>query len=306
MEVNRVSWRIVHVSNVDQLSLQLDNLKVVQNDLDVKIPLRDIFALVIEDLTCKLTSRLMVELSKNNILVLLCNQKYLPECVIHPVSGHFGQYRQMMRQLKWPSPQKKLLWKFIIFQKILNQAIIMERCFVESHRIEKMHALASSIEIDDRTNIEGQAAKIYFNSFFYDGYTRSNVDLIENAALNYGYSILHSAIARTIVAKGLIPGLGIHHRGDRNPHNLASDLIEPFRPIVDYFVIKYPPESYLTKEYRIKLINLLHAKILIDNKSQTVIRAIEICINSLFDYFETGKSEKLKFPSLEKLKLHEL
>src|SRR5690625_1413534 len=130
-EENRVSWRVIHVSKVDQLALQLDNLRVTQGDVDVKIPIRDIFALVIEDLACKLTSRLMVELSRNNVLVLLCNQKYLPECIIHPVSGHFGQYRQMMRQLKWPSPQKKLLWKFIIYQKILNQAIIMERCFVE-------------------------------------------------------------------------------------------------------------------------------------------------------------------------------
>ncbi|MGM8211178.1 type II CRISPR-associated endonuclease Cas1 [Virgibacillus sp. W0430] len=301
-----MSWRIVHVGNVDQLSLQLDNLKVVQKDVDVKIPLRDIFALVIEDLACKLTSRLMVELSKNNILVLLCNQKYLPECVIHPVSGHFGQHRQMMKQLGWTDSQKKELWKLIIHQKVTNQANVMQRCSVDDYRIEKMNELLRSISPGDRTNIEGQAAKIYFNSFFEEGYTRSNLNFIENAALNYGYAIIHSAIARTVVAKGLIPGLGVHHRGDRNPHNLASDIIEPFRPIVDYFVIKHPPEAYLTKEYRIHLINLLHAKVVIDNKVQTVIRAIEICINSLFDYFETGKSTSLKLPDLEKMKLHEL
>ncbi len=303
--MSRVSWRVIHVSNVDQMSLQLDNLRVMQGDIDVKIPLRDIFAIVVEDLTCKLTSRLMVELSKNNILVLLCNQQFLPECVIHPVSGHFGQHRQMMKQLKWSEDRKQKLWQFIIKQKVHNQMLVMKRQLVEVHRVEKMAELTTSIEPGDNNNVEGQAARVYFNSFFGDGYTRSNQNFIENAALNYGYAIFHSAIARTVVAKGLIPGIGIHHKGDRNPHNLASDIIEPFRPIVDYFVIRYPPDGYLTKEYRINLINLLHSKVMVDRKSQTVIRAIELCLNSLFEFFETGKLERLQLPNLEKLKLYE-
>jgi CRISPR-associated protein Cas1 len=300
-----VSWRVIHVSNVDQLALQLDNLRVIQGDRDVKIPLRDIFALVIEDLACKLTSRLMVELSKSNILVLLCNQKYLPECIIHPVSGHFGQHRQMMKQLDWSLMRKEQLWRMIIRQKVLNQAYVMHKQHVEYQRVDKLLELAEFIEPGDHTNIEGQAAKVYFNSFFIGNFTRTNPDYIENAALNYGYAIINSAIARTVVAKGLIPGIGIHHKGQRNPNNLASDIIEPFRPIVDYFVIKNPPEGYLTKEYRIGLINLLHTKVLIDNKSQTVIRAIEVLIDSIFDFFETGKSEKIKLPKLDKIKLHE-
>ncbi|WP_017187713.1 type II CRISPR-associated endonuclease Cas1 [Alkalibacillus haloalkaliphilus] len=301
-----MGWRVVHVSQVDQLSLHLDNLRVYQGDLDVKVPLNDIFALVIEDLSCKLSTRLMVELSKNNILVLLCNQQYLPECIIQPVSGHYGQYKQMMKQLNWTDEMKNLMWQAIIRKKVHNQMQVMLKNLVELHRVEKMQDLKSYISPGDEHNIEGQAARIYFNSFFGHDYRRDNDDYVENAALNYGYSILHSAIARTIVAKGLIPGLGIHHIGHRNPHNLASDLIEPYRPIVDHFVIKKPPEGYLTKEYRIELINLLHAKIQVNNQSQTVIRSIELFINSLFDAFETGKSEKLKLPNIEKLSFHEL
>src|SRR5699024_2688000 len=100
--------------------------------------------------------------------------------------------------------------------------------------------------------------------------------------------------------------LGIRHKGEPNPYNLASDIIEPFRPIIDYFVIHIPPDDYLTKDYRIALINLLHARITIDHKSQTVIRAIEVCINSIFDFFETGKLKKIKLPNLENIKFHEL
>ncbi|WP_411954624.1 type II CRISPR-associated endonuclease Cas1 [Alkalibacillus sp. S2W] len=300
-----MGWRVVHVSQVDQLSLHLDNLRVYQGDLDVTVPLNDIFAVVIEDLSCKLSSRLMVELSKHNILVLLCNQQYLPECFIQPVSGHFGQYKQMMKQLNWSDEVKDIIWSGIIKQKVENQKVIMRKHVVEPHRIEKLDNLQQSIVAGDEHNIEGQAARIYFNSFFDEQYTRDNDDYIENAALNYGYTIIHSAIARTIVAKGLIPGLGIHHIGERNPHNLASDLIEPFRPIVDHYVIKHPPEGYLTKDYRIQLINLLHAKVQTDQKQHTIIRSIELFVNSLFDAFETGESQKLKLPDVNKLSFHE-
>ncbi|MET3684351.1 CRISPR-associated protein Cas1 [Alkalibacillus flavidus] len=300
-----MGWRVVHVSQVDQLSLHLDNLRVYQGDLDVVVPLNDIFALVIEDLSCKLSSRLMVELSKHNILVLLCNQQYLPECLIQPVSGHFGQYKQMMKQLNWSDETKDVIWSGIINRKIENQKVIMRKHLVEPHRIEKMDSLQLSLVPGDEHNIEGQAARIYFNSFFDENYTRDSDDYIENAALNYGYTIIHSAIARTIVAKGLIPGLGIHHIGERNPHNLASDIIEPFRPIVDHYVIKHPPEGYLTKDYRIQLINLLHAKVQTDKKQHTIIRSIELFVSSLFDAFETGESGKLKMPDVNKMNFHE-
>ncbi|SDC30967.1 CRISP-associated protein Cas1 [Pelagirhabdus alkalitolerans] len=300
-----MGWRIIHVNQVDQLSLQLDNLRVRRSDDDVRVPLKDIFAIVIEDLTCKLTSRLMIEMSKHNILVVLCNQKYLPECVVQPVSGHATHHQQMMRQLAWQEETKDKLWQQIIHRKLINQSIVMQRVSVDFDRIKKVRDLADVITPGDKENMEGQAARVYFNSFFESDYSRSDDTFIENAALNYGYSILHSAIARTVVAKGLISGLGIHHKGARNPHNLASDIIEPFRQIVDYYVLRFPPEEYLTKQYRLNLINLLHAKVEINQKIQTVIRAIELTIDSILEFFETGDSNKLKLPSINNLRIYE-
>ncbi|WP_096186943.1 type II CRISPR-associated endonuclease Cas1 [Evansella halocellulosilytica] len=302
-----MSWRVVHVTNVDQMSLHLDSLKVKRGDDELKIPLSDIFSIIIEDLTCKLTGRLIVELSKHNILVLLCGQEHLPETQLLPVSGHFGQHKRMRQQLKWSEDKKGVLWKKIVSQKIFNQVKVMERQKIEQPRINRLLNLMSEVEDFDYTNCEAQAAKIYFNSFFDDHFYRSNTQIIENAALNYGYSIFHAAIARTIVAKGLIPGIGIFHRGERNPFNLASDIIEPFRPIVDAFVLERPPEEFLTKEYRLNLINLLHSRISIDGKLQTVIRAIDIFVGSIVDYFSAEKGDKkLKLPGTHKLVFHEL
>lgn len=300
-----MGWRIVYLSEVNRLSLNLNSLKITKGDLEVKIPLSDIFAVVIEDLTVTITSRLLVELSDYNILVIFCNQKHLPECVIQPVAGHFNQYAQMKEQLAWDNARKDELWRAIIKQKISNQITCLEYNHVDESRINKMKELENAVQLFDRQNIEGQAAKYYFNSVF-EGFNRDDDELLENAVLNYGYTILNSAIARTLVAKGLIPAIGIHHIGSRNHFNLASDLLEPFRPLVDLFLLKHPPESFLTKEYRLKLVNLLHARILINGKLETVIRAIEIMIQSIIEYFREGIIDNIKFPSITRYELYEL
>ncbi len=300
-----MSWRIVYASDVTKLSLSLNSLKVAKGDQEIKVPLSDIFAVVIEDLTVTVTARLLVELSDYNILVIFCNQKHLPECVLQPISGHFSQYAQMKAQLSWDELSKEELWKQIVKQKILNQITCMEHNNIDEARIRKMHELRDVVQLKDEHNIEGQAAKYYFNSFFEE-FRRDDDNSLENAVLNYGYTILNAAIARTIVAKGLIPALGIHHIGGRNHFNLASDFIEPFRPLVDLFLFKHPPEDFLTKAYRLKLVNLLHARVLIDGKMQTVIRAIEIMIQSIIDYFREGQKQLLKFPDIKQFTFYEL
>ncbi|PTJ70341.1 type II CRISPR-associated endonuclease Cas1 [Staphylococcus hyicus] len=300
-----MSWRIVYASDVSKMSLNLNSLKVTKGDLEVKIPLSDIFAVVIEDLTVTLTARLLVELSDYNILVILCNQKHLPECMLQPISGHYSQYGQMKEQLSWGQSEKDALWKMIVQQKIKNQVACMEHNGIDKERTEKMLQLKSSVKLFDRENIEGQAAKYYFNSFFTN-FTRDNDDLLENAVLNYGYTILNSAIARTIVAKGLMPAMGIHHIGGRNHFNLASDLIEPFRPIVDLYLLKNPPDDFMTKQYRLNLVNLLHARVYIDGKMQTVIRAIDMMVQSIIEYFREGQPHLIKFPELCKYEFYEL
>ncbi|UXR38287.1 type II CRISPR-associated endonuclease Cas1 [Staphylococcus simulans] len=300
-----MAWRIVYLSEVDKLALNLNNLKIAKGDLEVKIPLSDIFAIVIEDLTTTITSRLMIELSKYNILVVFCNQQHLPECMVHPINGHFNQYGQMKEQLQWSEQNKGELWKHILVQKIQNQIQCMKHVGVLDERIIKMKQLQTLVTFRDEMNIEGQAAKYYFNTFFED-FRRDDEFLIENMVLNFGYTILNSAIARTIVAKGLIPALGIHHIGARNHFNLASDIIEVFRPLVDLYLLKHPPEEeYMTKAYRLKLVNLMHARVQIDGKQHTVIRAIEIMVQSIIEYFRTGRYETLKLPNIKQYSFYE-
>ncbi|WP_347860861.1 type II CRISPR-associated endonuclease Cas1 [Salimicrobium sp. PL1-032A] len=301
-----MSWRVVHITDVDKMALSLDNLKVKKGDKEVKIPLNEIFSVVIEDLTCKVTGRLLVELSKNNILLLVCNQQHLPEMTMLPIQGHCTQYKRIKEQISWDEERKQFMWKRIIKQKIYNQIMVMQKLHVDQDRINKLNDLLAETELFDPSTCEAQAARIYFNSFFEDGFRRRDTDRVENAALNYGYAIINAALTRTIAAKGLIPSLGIHHIGERNAFNLSSDMIEAFRPLVDYYILKEPPEDYLTKTYRLNLINLLHAEVSIDGRQQTVIRAIEIFVSSFVDFFKTGDESVLKMPNMKKIAYHEL
>lgn len=129
-----MAWRIVYISDVNKLSLNLNSLKIVKGDDEFKIPLSDIFAVVIEDLTVTITTRLLVELSDYNILVIFCNQKHLPECMIQPVSGHYRQYSQTRQQLSWDTSRKEELWKLIVKKKIENQIECMKHCSIHSER----------------------------------------------------------------------------------------------------------------------------------------------------------------------------
>lgn len=301
-----MSWRVVHVTDVDQMALSLDNLKVKKGDQEVKIPLNEIFSVVIEDLTCKVTGRLLVELSKNNILLLICNQQHIPETTMLPVQGHYSQYKRIKEQISWEDNRKSYMWKTIIKQKIFNQIQVMKKMHVQQDRINKLNNLLAETELFSPSTCEAQAARIYFNSFFEGEFKRRDYNRVENAALNYGYSIINAAITRTITAKGLIPSLGIHHIGERNAFNLSSDIIEPFRPVVDYFILCNPPVEYLNKSYRLDLINLLHAEVSIDGRKQTVIRAIDIFISSFIEFFRNGDESVLKMPNMKKIEFHEL
>ena len=145
------------------------------------------------------------------------------------------------------------------------------------------------VELDDVTNREGLAAKMYFREMFGDDFVRFDEDVI-NAGLNYGYSIFRALISSIIVAKGYLPNLGIFHRGKQNMFNLSDDIIEVFRPIVDHYVCNHMMEDILFKqEHREALIQLTSKKIEIDGRKQTVSNAIYVYIESIIKELETDE-----------------
>ena len=149
------------------------------------------------------------------------------------------------------------------------------------------------IELGDKTNREGHAAKVYFNALFGLDFSRSKECAI-NAALNYGYGILLSCFNREVIANGYITQLGLFHNNMFNQFNLASDLMEPFRILVDRIVVKNKPEKF-EREEKLDYIYMLEDEVLIDGKYQYVSNAIKIYCRSIFDALNENDVSLIKF-----------
>lgn len=187
-----------------------------------------------EDLRVALSNYLLSEFAEYNIVLFTCDKSHLPSAVMHPFLSHYRSFEYTYAQVQMSDSLKNKLWKEIIKEKIKNQARVLQD--LNKIENERLFSLASKIKNGDPHNIEAYAAQIYWKTLF-ESFKRRDGSDIRNVALNYGYSILRGAITRSLVATGLLPCFGVHHQNKYNQFNLADDLIEPFRPFVDYKIL---------------------------------------------------------------------
>ena len=212
-----------------------------------------------------------------------------------PHRGCHDSAAKIRTQIVWEQNIKDIIWRDIVSEKIRKQSEFL----VEIGKIQQAGMLSEyvkQVELADATNREGHAAKVYFNALFGMTFTRT-ADCPENAALNYGYSILLSAFAREIVASGYITQLGLFHDNMFNQFNLASDLMEPFRVLIDREVIQMQRKEF-THEEKIQLVNVLNNEVMIDGKTQYVNNAIKIYCKSVFDALNENDSALIRFYGL--------
>lgn len=287
--------RVIYVEKCEYLRLYLDNLKVMVKDNDILFPISDIQILVIDNYQSNISVPLINKLTENNVCTIICGVDHLPKSYILPINGNFATSGNINKQISWEKERKALLHSIIVKYKIENQIEILKQNNKSHEVIKKLYEFVDSIELDDRTNREGLAAKMYFRELFGSDFIRFDDDVI-NAGLNYGYSIFRSLITSIIVAKGYIANIGIFHKGKQNMFNLSDDIIEVFRPIVDDFVYNTMRDEILFKqEHREKLIQLTNKKILIDSRKQTIANAINQYLDSIFNYLDCGTNRVL-FP----------
>lgn len=291
-----MSHRVLYIEKSNELKLYLDNLKVILNDDEVLFPISDIMVLVIDNYRSTISVPLINKLTENNVCTILCGVDHLPRSYIMPMNGHFAQSGNINKQIHWSSSHKKLVHQLIVKAKIFNQTEILKYNNLNFDVIKKMYQFMDEVELDDRTNREGLAAKIYFRELFGNDFMRMNEDVV-NAGLNYGYAIFRALISSIIVSKGYLPNLGIFHKGKQNMFNLSDDIIEVFRPIVDQFVYQHMREDILFKQdHRESLIQLTLKKIVIDDKTQTMANAIHLYIESVLKVLQTGSRQDYIFP----------
>lgn len=300
-----MSNRIVYITKGDYVSHKLENMYIEDTEGYITVPLEDIKVIVIDNLEMKLSSSLLYKLCDYNICTIITNDKHTPIGQILPISGYHADLERIQQQIHITKPFKKNLWRKIIIKKIENQAEVLNLCeYTESSLFIKNKR--NKVLSGDSSNQEGVVASLYFRILFGHNFTRDTSSVI-NSMLDYGYSILRSAIARELVASGYIGALGIHHKNIYNSFNLADDLIEPFRPIVDLYVkqnLSNVEKDKLERDTKIKLVQLLHYEVIFNNTKTTVFNAIRECIRSLTTSIKTKNINKFLLPQICSLKLH--
>lgn len=293
-----MGYRQVIIKKSEKIHFKDNQLIIEKEETSSKVPLEDINFVLIEDPTTTITTRLLSEFGKNAISLIICDETFNPTSIMYPYNYHFKQLEILNNQLQMDNTIKKELWNQIVEKKIKNSIRVLEMTTKEEFPISKLNSYIKEIEDGDIKNREGLAAKLYFRSLFGSDFIRFYDDAI-NAALNYGYTIIASAIIRNIAVYGLNTYLGIHHDSKINNFNLAYDFLEPYRSVVDKFVylnkdkIEYP----LSFEFRKKLINLLNCEIEHSNKRYTLEYSISLLVKSYVKSFSTGEI-KLDLPTI--------
>ncbi len=289
-----MSWRTIVISKRAKLDLQLGYM-VVRGDEVTKIVLSEIGTLLIESTAVSLTTGLLAELAKRKVKVIFCDEKRNPSSEIVSYYGSHDTSNKVRKQIAWKQKTKEAVWTEIVSEKIRKQKELLT--LRRKDEAELLGQYLTEITWNDETNREGHAAKVYFNALFGMDFTRTEDSYI-NAGLNYGYSILLSTFAREIVANGYITQLGLFHDNMFNKFNLASDMMEPFRILVDQQVIQMMPTK-LEKEEKMQLVNILNQEVQIDGKIQYVNNAIKIYCRSVFDALNEDDSALLRFYRIE-------
>lgn len=301
-----MGWRSVVIANPAALTLEDRALLVEQNGNSARVMLEDISVLVLDHPQISLTAPLLSACAEAQIAVLTVNAAHLPNGVLLPYHPHSRALKVMTAQLALAQPDRKRLWQRIVQFKIRNQAAVLIRAN-QADDARHLQQLAHDVRSGDPDNHEAQAAQIYFRGIFNPQFHRGQ-SRFHNAALNYGYAVVRAAIARTLTGYGFLPAFGLFHHSEQNAFNLADDLIEPYRPLIDAGVMKlYPqePDRDLEPADKGKLVALLHEDVALTSHSAedgrcTVLAAIETTVSSLSGIVLQGAThEALALPRLD-------
>lgn len=273
-----MSWRTVVISSSAKLDYQM-GFMVVRTEKTVKVHISEIEILLIESTSVSLTAALLSELTKKKVKVIFCDEKRNPSSELIPYYGAHDSSAKLRKQMAWTSEQKLGVWTEIVSEKIRKQAILLEH--YQKVEANMLRRYVEEIEYGDKTNREGHAAKVYFNALYGKDFTRTSDSSI-NAALNYGYGILLSAFNREIVSNGYITQIGIFHDNTFNPFNLGSDMMEPFRPVIDAGVKEILPDKFQHEE-KMKVLRILQTEVMIAGRTEYLTNAIKIYCRSVLD-----------------------
>lgn len=284
--------RVVEIaSDRRHLALSREFMTVSTDGAEVgRVPLDDIGVLLCHAHGITYSNNLLLELSRRGAAIVLCGPDHMPAAWVWPLDGHHVQAMRMRHQLEAEEPLKKRLWQILVRAKVRQQGAVLARAGKPHGAFD---LLARQVRSGDPDNIEAQAARRYWPLLMGEQFRRDRQAADANAMLNYGYTILRSGVARAVVAAGLHPSIGLHHANRGNPMCLVDDLMEPFRPMVDYLVMEFVKDgkSAVTPAVKAGLAEMLSLDVSTARGTTPVVTCLERLAASLATAFEKRKAE---------------
>lgn len=292
-----MAWKGVHVSQPARLSFKDRQLCVAQEQGDVAMPLEDVAWIVLDSNHSTLTASLVSACMDLGVAMIFTDARHTPSGMALPFHTHHRQAAIAQMQMGVSLPLKKRLWQALVVRKIENQAAALIACGRDGAALS---AMARRVASGDPGNIEALAARDYWGALFAD-FTRGDEGDLRNKMLNYGYAIVRAAIARALVACGLLPCFGLFHESAANAFNLADDLFEPFRPLVDVKVFALSGdgarmEGELVIEERRALAGILTEDVRMGAEIVSVLIASERAAEALVRAMEASSPALLAMP----------
>ena len=276
----------------------------IEQEQTAFVPFEDIAVIMLNHREISLTHPVLSACGEYGISLFATGDTHHPSGVFLPFLSHSRATRWLRFQLDLPRPVAKQTWAAIVRKKILNQAACLKLAGIDS--ADRLAAYAQRVRSGDSGHVEGQAAAFYFTQLFGNEFHRGQERWL-NAALDYGYAVLRGTIARGLVAHGLLPSLGLFHASEQNAFNLADDLIEPFRPLIDLYVAKRRSgdNADLLPSDKAELIALLNVDVGMPSGVTSALNAIELAVESLARIYESGVEHALELPTLIGLREHQ-
>ena len=294
-------YRSIYIGNPAHLKLKDKQLKITDPTTQTvkgSVPIEDLGLLMLDHYQITVSHQLLQELMKNNVVLISCDEKHLPLGAMLPFSGNTQYSERVKTQLEVSEPLKKQLWKQTVECKILNQAKVLEHL---GKYAAPMYDYLKEVKSGDTTNMAGIAAQHYWKYLIDYNFLRDRLGEYPNQFFNFGYGVLLSIVARALVDTGLLLVLGIFHRNKYNPYCLASDIMEPYRPIVDLLVMEWltahPEVEELNKESKAHILQMSTRDVQIEKNIHPLIVAVKNTASSLYKCY-TGEKRLIAYPEL--------
>ena len=285
------------ISSPRRLSLKNGQMVIEWKDTDVgKVtrPIEDMGCVVLEHQMISVTMPLLNELVKNNVAVIICDNKAMPSAMLQPLEANTTQAETLRLQMDVTEPIKKQAWKQIVEAKINNQAAMLEKYDMDD---STLRLLAKQVKSGDADNREGAAARVYWCTLFGTNFRRERYGDAPNNLLNYGYAILRAAVARALLGSGLLPAIGIFHHNRYNAFPLADDVMEPYRVFVDETVYDLMKKgtTELNTDAKMELLKILDCDVAVGKVTRPLQIALTSTTASLVKFY-AHESKKLVLP----------